>query len=180
MSERARGAGRGRVDAAVVAALLWLVLGACRERAPAEGPPSPSASPSLARPTEARAPARAATAPAPDAALASEPAAEPRERNPRAPKVRLRLVVSPTDAEVFWGGKKLGVTVKGVFEIERPRGSGPLDLMLRAPGFLTQHTRMFTDRDDKLAVRLARPGEAPGLLGWKPAAPAPAPTEPPR
>jgi hypothetical protein len=167
----ARGAVRA-VPAALRASLplaLVVALVGCRER-PAERASPPPAVVASSPP--------AAQVAAPDAALAVEPAVEQPERDPRAPRVRLRLAVGPGDAEVFWGGKKLGVTVNGVFEIERPRGSGPLDLMLRAPGFLPHHTRLYTDRDDKLAVRLTRHGEAAGLLGWKPAPDSPPP--PPR
>jgi hypothetical protein len=121
------------------------------------------------------------TAP-PDAAVAGQDARadvllaggpvrpEPPERDPDAPRVRLKLTVLPVDAEVAWGRKKLGVAGRKPLELERPRGSGPLDLVLQAPGFLPFHTRMHTDRDDALVVRLVRPQEARSLLGWSPPA----------
>src|SRR5206468_3594040 len=63
-------------------------------------------------------------------------------------------------------------------ELQRPRGSGPLDLLVVAPGALPLHTRAFTDRDDKLALRLVAESGGPSLLGYRPE---PAPTEnPPR
>jgi hypothetical protein len=52
-------------------------------------------------------------------------------------------------------------------EIERPRDSGPLDVLVRADTFLPHHIRLFTDRDDRLSVRLIRPEEARGLLGYR-------------
>jgi hypothetical protein len=44
---------------------------------------------------------------------------------------------------------------------------GPLDLDIRAEGFLPYHTRLYSDRNDKVSVRLVRPGEAPSLLGFR-------------
>lgn len=69
-------------------------------------------------------------------------------------------------AHVFWGRKDLGVAP---LSIERPQGSGPLDLLVLAPGFLPLHTRAFTDRDESLTVRLYSDADARGLLGYVPA-----------
>jgi hypothetical protein len=52
-------------------------------------------------------------------------------------------------------------------EIQRPRGGGPLDLEIKADGYLPYHTRLYADRSDKLSVRLCRNEDAPGLLGYK-------------
>ncbi len=77
--------------------------------------------------------------------------------------VKLKLDVYPKSAKVIvtWGAKKLGPPP---IEIERPRGSGPLDLVIKAEGYLDHHTRLFTDRNDRLSVTL-RP------IGGRPAAP---------
>jgi hypothetical protein len=98
--------------------------------------------------------------------------AEAREADPRSQNVKLKLWVTPVTAEVFWGAKRLGAAGREPLEIERPRGSGPLDVVVRAAGYLPFHTRLYTDRDDALTVRLTTPAAAPGLLGWKRAAPA--------
>ena len=85
--------------------------------------------------------------------------AEPIEQNPGSETVRIKLAVGPpTRATVVWGRKKLGDLVPGkmVLQIERPRGSGPLDVSIKAAGFLPHHARLFTDRDDRLSVRLVR------------------------
>jgi hypothetical protein len=75
--------------------------------------------------------------------------------------IRLLLSISPVGAEVFWGGKRIGISKPGeAFPILRPRNSGPLDLVIRAPGFLPYHTRLLTDREDKLSVGLRRAGGA--------------------
>ena len=45
------------------------------------------------------------------------------------------------------------------------RGSGPLDLLFVAPGYLPLHTRAFTDHDETLSVRLYDEEAASSLLG---------------
>ena len=64
---------------------------------------------------------------------------------------------------MYWGRKDLGVAP---LEIVRPRGSAPLDLTVLAPGCLPLHTRVFTDRDDTLSLRLYTEREASGLPGY--------------
>ena len=89
----------------------------------------------------------------------------------RAQNVRLKLWVLPVTAEVVWGAQRLGTAGVEPLEIERPRSSGPLDLLVRAPGYLPFHTRLLTDRDDAVTVRLVTAAAARGLLGWKRNAP---------
>jgi hypothetical protein len=90
---------------------------------------------------------------------------EERERDPRSDTVTIKLLVEPPKrAHAFWGMKDLGMTP---LEIQRPRGSGPLDLAIRAPGYLTIHTRAFTDRDDKVSIRLVPEAEAPHTFGYR-------------
>jgi hypothetical protein len=104
--------------------------------------------------------------------------AEPRERDPRSETVKLKLTVTPATAGVvLWGRKKLAELKPGQMtaEIERPRGSGTLDVLIRTPLFLPHHVRLFTDRDDRLSVRLIRPEDAHALLGYRRAAPRPTP-----
>jgi hypothetical protein len=69
----------------------------------------------------------------------------------------------------MWGAKQLAKLSPGNMEadVKRPRGSGPVDLEIRADGYLPHHTRLYADRDDKVNVRLYRVEEAPGLLGFK-------------
>lgn len=117
-------------------------------------------------PPDAKAPAPAGQAVAPP--IDEELQAEEPEANPQSETVKIRLNVGPpVDAVVFWGGKKLGTAGKKTLELERPRGSGPLDVVIRAAGFLPYHTRLLTDRDDKVSVRLIRPEEAPSVLGYR-------------
>jgi len=95
---------------------------------------------------------------------------EEREANPTSESVTLTLAVSPpVKASVMWGAKQLARVTpdKPTIELQRPRSSGPLDLEIRAEGFLPHHTRLYSDRSDKVNVRLVRPADASGLLGFR-------------
>jgi hypothetical protein len=131
---------------------------------------------SLCLPSGCRGPGRAASPPPPAAPAASAPAAAvpelplsdegpepPAPGSPADPQVTLKLLADANrKAHVFWGRKDLGVAP---LEIRRPRGSGPLDLLFVAPGFLPLHTRAFTDHDETLSVRLYDEAAASSLLG---------------
>ncbi len=93
-------------------------------------------------------------------------ATEAPEADPASKTVKLRLDVSPRSARpvVWWGKQKLG---EAPLTIERPRRSGPMNLVVKADGYLEHHTRLFTDRDDRLSVQLVRPTDAVGMLGFK-------------
>jgi hypothetical protein len=91
---------------------------------------------------------------------------EEHEPDPRSETVTIKVQVdSPKGARVYWGPKDLGLTP---LEIARPRSSGPLDLILRASGYLTVHTRAYTDRNDRIAVHLIPETDAPRMLGYRP------------
>jgi hypothetical protein len=80
------------------------------------------------------------------------------------------LAISPpVKAVVMWGSKQLARVAPDTptVELQRPRSSGPLDLDIRAEGFLPHHTRLYSDRNDKVNVRLVRETEAPSLLGYR-------------
>jgi hypothetical protein len=92
------------------------------------------------------------------------------EANPHSESVTLKLSVSPpVKALVLYGAKQMAHLEPGKMdaEITRPRGSGPLDLDIKAEGYLPHHTRLYADRNDRLSVRLYRPEEAPNLFGYK-------------
>jgi hypothetical protein len=149
--------------------LAAVLLAACSDRPPGPSPDRMVPSPPQTR--DASAPGQPSWQ-RPDAAadtpLAARVSPEPPERDPDAPKVRLTLTVLPVEAEVHWGRKKLGLAGRKPLQLERARNSGPVDVVIRANGFLPYHTRLFTDRDDTLTVRLVRPADARSLLGWKP------------
>jgi hypothetical protein len=92
--------------------------------------------------------------------------AEERDPDPRSATVTIKVIVDPRrKAHVFWGRKDLG---EAPLELQRPRDSGPIDLVVVASGCLPLHTRAFTDRDDKLFLRLFSAQEAPQMLGYAP------------
>jgi hypothetical protein len=105
----------------------------------------------------------APAAPAPDLPLSDEAPEPVVPGSATGPQVTLKLLADANrKAHVFWGRKDLGVAP---LEIRRPRGSGPLDLLFVAPGFLPLHTRAFTDHDETLSVRLYDEEAAASLLG---------------
>jgi hypothetical protein len=101
-------------------------------------------------------------------AVEVEPAAE--ETTPAKPDtVRILIqTVPPRRAHVRWGGKSLGtIPAPSPLVVERPRDSGPLDLVIRAAGFLPVHTRAYTFTDSRVAVRLTPPSEKSRLFGYR-------------
>lgn len=162
---------------AVVLAVLGLCLAGPMCSRPAEiavsSRPEPQAPQTTPQPTAVA----AALPPAPVEASAAEPTygdgdltAENPEANPFSETVTLRITVSPpVKAIVMWGAKQLAKLTPGNMEAEvkRPRGSGPVDLEIRADGYLPHHTRLYADREDKVNVRLYRVEDASGLLGFK-------------
>ena len=91
---------------------------------------------------------------------------EERDRDPRSDTVKIKVIIDARrQAHVIWGRKDFGVAP---LELERPRDSGPLDLIVVAPGYLPLHARALTDRDDVLSLRLYSAAEAPQLLGYRP------------
>ncbi len=119
-------------------------------------------------------PAASAAAPALDAgpprlAPQEELKTEEPEANPFSESVTLKLAVTPpVKAVVLYGAKQLAHLEPGKMdaEITRPRGSGPVDVEVKADGYLPYHTRLYADRNDKLNVRLYRAEEAPNIFGY--------------
>ncbi len=103
----------------------------------------------------------------PDAAVAP---ASPASATPSDPTtVTITISVYPSrKASVHWGKKQLGVIKpRDVLVVRRPRDSGPLDLVVRADGYLPVQTRAFTFSDSKLAVRLTPLDQKATLLGYR-------------
>ena len=108
-------------------------------------------------------------------------------------KVNITLqTVPPRKAMVKWGSKTLGVIpVPRPLVVVRPRDSGPLDLVIRAAGFLPVHTRAYTFSDSRVAIKLTPVDEKNTLFGYRAevppegaanpdaGAPPPAPVPPP-
>jgi hypothetical protein len=90
--------------------------------------------------------------------------------------VRITIqTVPPRKAVVKWGHKSFGmIPVPHPLVVERPRDSGPLDLVIRATGYLPVHTRAYTFSDSRVAVKLTPPEEKNKLFGYR-EEPAPSP-----
>lgn len=144
-----------------------LALGACHHPLPTAQPENPPA-PGEARAVSDAGPSTVNNVPAPPPA----PVIPPAPVKPRPVKIRITVRSVPPKAKVSWGRKKLGVTP--VF-LDRPRDSGPVDLVVRSDGFFPVHVRAYTFRNDKLVVRLTKLEDRLTLFGAKHE---PAPTAP--
>jgi hypothetical protein len=94
-------------------------------------------------------------------------------------KVKIYFFTVPVvKTELRWGKRKLGIinpTVapknKKPFFIERPRDSGPMDVLAKADGFLPLNTRVYTYADNKVWLKLTAEADKHKVLGYKLAIP---------
>jgi hypothetical protein len=76
--------------------------------------------------------------------------------------------VPAAHATVTWGKKKLGrITPSQALVVTRPRDSGPLDVIVRAEGFMVVHTRAHTFADNRVSIKLTPPDQKTVLLGYR-------------
>ena len=74
----------------------------------------------------------------------------------------------PAHATVSWGNTRLGrIKPQRPLVVVRPRDSGPLDVVIRAPGFLPVQTRAHTFGDTRVSVKLTRIEEKSTLFGYR-------------
>lgn len=100
-----------------------------------------------------------------DLALVARPAPKPvRVKREPPPKVKIGVRTSPPKADVFWGKKSLGKTP---LLFDRPQNSGPVDLVVRLPGYFPVHTRAYTTKGDAISLRLTRLADRQSLFGAK-------------
>jgi hypothetical protein len=90
---------------------------------------------------------------------------------PPSPNVKIVFTVIPSNtkkAMVFWGKKRLGIIAPHApVVVTRPRDSGPLDVIVKADGFVTVQTRAYTFADSKVSVKLTKLEEKNTLLGYR-------------
>jgi hypothetical protein len=89
---------------------------------------------------------------------------------PPSPNVKIVFTVQPSTkkAMVFWGKKKLGpIAPHQPLVIQRPRDSGPLDVIVKADDCIPVQTRAYTFADSKVAVKLTPLTEKNTLLGYR-------------
>jgi hypothetical protein len=107
----------------------------------------------------------------PPASGAAAPAAETQRGAPASDPTKATIIfqtMPPANATVFWGRTRLGrIKPQRPLVVVRPRDSGPLDVMIRAEGFLPVQTRAHTFGDTRLAVKLTRVEEKSTLFGYR-------------
>jgi len=112
----------------------------------------------------------------PPTAAAAMPGTLPAAGAPAPPKppqdphrARITFTTIPmTNAKVVWGKQTLGsITPKQALTIVRPRDTGPLDVMVYAPGFLPVQTRAHTFEDSQIIVKLTTPENKQTLWGYR-------------
>jgi len=110
-----------------------------------------------------------AEAPAPVVAADAGAVTETKEAPTLAPTVRIVFkVVPPNIATVTWGNKKLGIIKpKAPVIIERPRDSGPMDVVFKSNGYVTVHTRVYTFTNSTLAVKLTPVDKKNTIYGYR-------------
>jgi hypothetical protein len=151
----------GGVVAAVVVCGAWIALRSDAQATPPK--PSPAATPNPSPTPNPNPTPTPATATA--TATATAPAVPPED--PRIARITF-TTVPPLHASVSWGNTRLGrITPQEPLIVERPRDSGPLDVTVRAAGFLPVHTRAHTFADNKLQVKMTRPDQKSTLLGYR-------------
>jgi hypothetical protein len=120
---------------------------------------------------------RAAAGDQDGAAPAAPPAGTAPPAAVKAPGATVRIVFtvlpSSKKATVSWGKKKLGVIAPHApLIVQRPRDSGPLDVIVRADGCIPVQTRAYTFEDSKVAVHVTPNDQKNTLLGYREEQPA--------
>ncbi len=79
--------------------------------------------------------------------------------------VRLGVTTRPNvGARVHFGRKMLGTAP---LKFRRKRNSGPVDLVIRAAGYVPVNTRLYTSKDKVITVQLTRLDSQSKLYGYK-------------
>jgi hypothetical protein len=88
---------------------------------------------------------------------------------PLSPNVKLTFrTFPPRRATVTWGGKRLGIIERNrPLVVERARDSGPLDVVVRSPGYLTVHARAYTFNDAVVDVKITPLDKKDTLYGYQ-------------
>jgi hypothetical protein len=155
--------------------LLWMSAG-CGGGATTHPNSAPAAQPNAIATQENPAPVQP-SAPAlvpPPAAVPISPShpaldagvAAPIELRPTA-RITFSTIPS-THATVIWGKRTLGmIDPKQPLVVERPRDSGPLDVIIRAGGYMPVQTRAQTFGDSRVTVKLTTPAQKNTLVGYR-------------
>lgn len=112
--------------------------------------------------------ARAATPASPTAPPVG--VAAPEAPSTLSPNVKIVFTINPSNkkAMVFWGKKRLGIIAPHApLIIQRPRDSGPLDVVVKSDGYVPVQTRAYTFADSKVGVKLTPLDQKNTLLGYR-------------
>ena len=102
----------------------------------------------------------------PDAGAPAAPA--PKRAESTTVRIIMTVIPSNTKATVAWGKKRLGIIAPHQpLVIQRPRDSGPLDLVVRGENCVPVQTRAYTFADNKIAVKLTPLDQKNTLLGYR-------------
>lgn len=157
-----------------VGGAIWALAGSSEgdEQAAAPAPPdSPTESAPEADvvppPESGTAPPAAPVGSSPRPAAPSAPVVD--AGPPPSPNVKLTFrTFPPRPATVTWGSKRLGVIDRNKpLVVERPRDSGPVDVIIRSTGFLPVHTRAYTFTDSNIDVKITPLEKKDTLYGYK-------------
>lgn len=71
-------------------------------------------------------------------------------------------------ASVMWGGTRLGFIDRNrPLVVERPRDSGPMDVIVRSQGYLPVHVRAYTFDDELVEVKLTPEDKKDTVYGYR-------------
>jgi len=83
-------------------------------------------------------------------------------------KIVFRVLPSTITATIKWGNKKLGIIKpKTSLTVERPRDSGPLDLVLSSQGYIPVHTRAYTFTNSVVLVKMTPLDKKNTIYGYR-------------
>jgi hypothetical protein len=89
-------------------------------------------------------------------------------------KITIITVPQAKKVMVLWGKKRLGIIAPHQpLILQRPRDSGPMDLIVQSEGYVTVQTRAYTFADTKHAVKLTPIDQKKTLLGYRQEVPSP-------
>ena len=164
LTQRALIAGGGVAVIAVVGTSLWLTRNRSSTPPPAVPVAGAAASPVAAVPVGA--PGAVLTA---GTAGSAAPTAGTTAPEPVRTTARITFqTLPPISASVTWGATKLGqIPPRESLVVTRPRDSGPLDVIVKAAGYLPVHTRAHTFGDSRVVVKLTPPDQESTLLGYR-------------
>ncbi|MEO8177652.1 MAG: hypothetical protein ABI895_02360 [Deltaproteobacteria bacterium] len=156
---------RSRHYSALLFATALAFSAACSHSTP--DPSTDSPAPGVPVPAPVPTPVPGPALPPPGAAVAA--AALAHDAGVTSPTVKIVFRTFPARrGVVMWGGKRLGIVDRNApLVVERPRDSGPLDVVVRVTGYIPVHTRAYTFTDSNVDVRITLLDKKDTIYGFK-------------